>query len=196
MNKSILPKHNDMITQSILLEESYIMSGTHAKLILADYKIPTVGYEPDISFNDEKPVVTYILIQDPPQPKLLKQLGWNIESDDQYTKPMIASVPRYLSQPFEDGIKPTDFYELKLNRYTKVILDYDYEMSGKVFQVTEVSSNMFNPVFYFMKLVPYRERIEVDPNPVNDPNLTQINKEGQFKHLTFTPREDGTKIIY
>lgn len=196
LNKNLLPKSNDMITQSIMLEESYAMYGTPSKLILADYNIPEVGYQPDVSFNEKEPVFTNILIQDPPQPKLLKQLGWNIEADDSYTKPMIASVPRYLSQRCEDGIKPTDFYELKLNKYTKVYLDYDYDDPEKVFQVTDVTSNMFNPVFYFMKLVPFRERIEVDPNPVNDPNLTQINKAGQFKHFIMGDREDGTKQIY
>lgn len=197
MEKSILPRPNDMVTQSILIEESYIMSGTKVKIILADYNIPEVGYEPNVSFNEKNPIFTYILVHEPPQPRLLKQLGWDIESDDEYTKPMIASVPRYLSQKQEDGIKPTDYFELKINKYTKIYLDYDYEDRCKIFQVTNVSSNMFNPVFYFLKLVPWRNKIDEDPTPINDPNLARINKDGQFKHLMFdSSREDGTKVNY
>ena len=192
VNKSVLPKHNDMIMQSILLEESYKMYGTPAKFIFADYSLPEVGYELDVRFNDDEPLFTNILIEDHPNPNTLRQLGWAIESDDKYTKPMIATVPRYLSYSYEDGIKPTQFFELLINERTKVCLDYDYEDAEKIFQVMEVSNNMFNPIFYYMKLVPYRERIEVDPSPINDPNLSHIEKDGQFKHLTMTPREDGT----
>lgn len=195
MEKSILPRPNDMVTQSILIEESYIMQGTKAKIILADYNIPEVGYEPNVSFNEKNPIYTYILVQDPVDKKLLKNLGWNIENDQD--KPLIASVPRYLSTKNEDGIKPTEYYELMPIKYSKVILDYDYENPSKIFQISEVSSNMFNPVFYFLKLVPWRNRIDEDPTPINDPNLARINKDGQFKHLQFnSSREDGTEVNY
>lgn len=192
----LISREADLVTQSVLLEESFIVSGTHAKIILADYKIPEVGYEPIVVFDEENPVETYLLVQDPPQPKLLKQLGWDFESDNDYTKPMLVSVPRYLSMPREDGLKPTEFFELKINRFTKIYLDWDKDSKDKIFQVTNVSTNMFNPVFYYLKIVPFREHVTVDPSPVNDPNLTQLDKPGQFKHLTFTPREDTTKQIY
>lgn len=196
VNKSVLPQRNDMITESILLEESYKMYGTPVKFIFADYRLPDVGYELDVRFNEDEPLFTHILIDDHPKPNTLKQLGWSIESDDNYTKPMIATVPRYLSFRREDGIKPTEFFELLINERTRVYLDYDYEDKARVFQVMEVSNNMFNPVFYYMKLVPYRERVEVDPDPLNDPNLSHLDKDGQFKHLTMTPREDGTRKSY
>lgn len=192
VDKSVLPKHNDMVTQSILLEESYKLFGTPAKFIFADYRLPDVGYELDVRFNENEPLFTNILIEDPPKSKILKQLGWSIESDDKYTKPLIATVPRYLSYCYEDGLKPTQFFELILSERTKVCINYDYEATAKVFQIMEISSNMFNPVFYYLKLVPYRETIEVDPDPINDPNLSHLDKEGQFKYLTMTPREDGT----
>lgn len=195
VRKSILPQLNDMVTQSILLEESYVMSGTPARLELATFDIPEIGYQHEVSY-DPQPLDTYLLIQDPPQPKLLKQLGWNIESDEGTTKPMLATIPRYFSVKYDDGIKPTEYYELFINRYTKVTLDYDYEKPDKVFIVTDVSSNMFNPVFYFLKLAPYRQQVTVDPSPDNDPNLSQLNKKGQFKYLTMTPRESTTEVEY
>lgn len=197
VSKSVLTKPNDMVIQSIMIEESYFMSGVPAKLVLADYIVPEVGFAPDITYTDE--VSTHIMMDHAPTPKLLKQLGWNIESDNN-THPMIASVPRYLSKgTINTGIiDPTSYYELKVNKYTKVYLDYDYDLPDRVFIVTDVTSNMFNPVFYYMKLVPFHDRIDEDPTPVNDPNLSHINKEGGFKHIQMPGKRcpNGVTVEY
>lgn len=170
------------------------MSGTPVNMILADYSIPEVGYTPDITYTDE--ISTHIFLDVHPTPKLLKQLGWNIESDDN-THPMLASVPRYLSKgTINTGIiEPTTYYELKINKYTKIYLDYDYELPDKIFIVTDVTSNMFNPVFYYMKLVPFHERIDEDPSPLNDPNLTHLIKDGGFKHIQLPGKRCPNGVI-
>lgn len=196
MDKSLLPKVNDMVTESIMMEESYSTLGTKVKIILAESFIPQIGFHHDIVYKEDDPIYTNIFIHEPPEPKLLKNLGWNFESDDDYTKPMLVSMPRYLSTKSEDGLKPTEYYEVLMTRFSKIYIDWDYDRPDRVFQVMNVSSNMFNPVFYFMKLVPYREDIAPDPLPTNDPNLDYTRIEGQFKYLTMTPREDGTKIKY
>lgn len=182
-SKSVLPMPNDMILQSILIEESCIMSGYPVVIKLADYNLAQVGYSPNITFTDE--VSTHVLLDNSPKPKLLKQLGWSSDSDDTY--PLLATIPRYLSKGTSHTgiIEPPDYYELKINKYSLIELSYDYFDLGRVFQVTEVSGNMFNQVFYYLKIVPYHEEVDVDPTPINDPNLTHLIKEGDsLKHIT------------
>lgn len=198
IGRNLLPKYNDMITNSLLLEESYRMWGTPCEIILAKQETPELGYEKDVFYDEDNPIKTNLLIQTHPTPKLLKQLGWDFESDEDSTKPMLVSLPRYLSKVEDDGIKPDNWFELKIERFSKVIIDWDYSHPDRIFQVTNVSSNMFNPIFYFIKLAPWREKISPDPGPLNDPNLQYTDKEGQFKHISISDpqRSDEIKVKY
>lgn len=186
VSKSILLKPNDLVTNSLILEESYIMSGISCKLTLADDKIPDIGYQQNIELSEDI-IHTFILPENAPRPKLLKQLGWDIEGDEN-NKPILVTIPRYISsvEPGVNGtgfIQPIEYYELKINRYSLIEINWDYDYPDKIFQVTAVNSNMINPTFFYLKLIPYRARVEVDPTPLNDVNLTQLKIEEQFQHL-------------
>lgn len=195
--KTLLPREIDMITNSIMIYESYETLGTKIRLILAKYQTPEIGYEKIKEWDEDNPIDSFMLIHESPQPKLLKQLGWDFESDSEYTKPMLVSIPRYIPNKVDVGVKPSDYRELKVQRFTKIEVFWDYERPYRIFQVNEISSNMFNPIFYYMKLAPFRYDESPDPGPYNDPNLQYTDKPGQFKYLNIgQPRVDEIKVKY
>lgn len=191
MIANFLPKPNEIIEQSIMFNES--MRGFGFKCIVSipdNIDLPDLGYQQDIGYDDAEKFEAYISIDSHPKPKLLQTLGWDIEDDE--VKPMICYISRYLQHPNHPRTPnvQNDFYkEILPTKYTRLTLDYSYEDIGKEFIVTKVSSNEFNPVYYILQIVPYREHVPDNPDPLQDNNVNKLNVQEFDNNMRFLNKD-------
>lgn len=194
---NLLPKQNELIEQSIIFNESMRGFGYKCRVLIPDsVELPDIGYHQDIGYNEDNALDAYISIDPHPKPKLLQNLGWDIESED--TKPMICYIAKYI-QPID---KPrdvnTESIKVVPTKYTRLTLEYDYEDKGKEFIVTKVSSNSFNPIYHIIMIVPYRPTVPDNVDPLNDHNLDKLKvqeTDSQFRFIG-TDRLKEVEIKY
>lgn len=198
MIQNFLPKPNEIIEQSIMFNESQRAFGYKCSVMIPEnIDLPEIGYQQDVGYKEEDAFDAYITIDPHPKPKLLQTLGWNIEDED--TKPMICYISRYI-QPIDDWRKVNgQSIEILPTKYTRLILDYDYQDAGKEFIVTKVSSNSFNPIYYILMIVPYRPIIpknNVDPLQERNTERLNIQEENQQFRFIGKTREKEVNIKY
>lgn len=184
MITNLLPKPNEIIEQSIMFNESMRGFGFRCTVLIpVNIDLPDLGYHQDIGYDESQKFVAYISIDPHPRPKLLQSLGWITEDDD--TKPMICYISRYLQQEDKPRDVKSEFKEILPTKYTRLLLEYDYQDYGKEFIVTKVSSNSFNPVYYIMMIVPYRPNIPANVDPLRDHNLERLDVQETDNELRF-----------
>ena len=176
---SLRPKKDELVTQSLMLNESATQYGYLCKMLVpTSIELPEVGYQQDVGYNEEDSVELYAIpVNGNLTPKLLKKLGWDIESTND-TKPFLIQVSRYIKV---DGKAK----EILPTIYTKFTFDYSYDYEEKEFIATNVSSNMFNPIYYIVSLAPYRYNQVRDHEPLRDTNLEVLNVEETDERFRF-----------
>lgn len=190
---SLRPKKEELVTQSLMLNESATQYGYLCKMLVpTSIELPEVGYQQDVGYNEEDSVELYAIpVNGNLTPKLLKKLGWDIESTND-TKPFLIQVSRYIKV---DGKAK----EILPTIYTRFTFDYSYDYSEKEFIATNVSSNMFNPIYYIVSLAPYRYNQVRDYEPLRDTNLEVLNVEEtdeRFRFVQMPKRGDDISIKY
>lgn len=192
MIMNLLPKSNEIIEQSIMFNESMRGFGFKCEVLIpTNIDLPELGYHQNIGYDDATKFIAYISIDPHPKPKLLQSLGWISEDDD--TKPMLCYISRYLQPEDSPRDVNSDYKEILPTKYTRLVLEYDYENSGKEFIVTKVSDNAFNPVYYIMMIVPYRPTIPTNTDPLRDQNLERLNiqdTDNEFRFINSGRFED------
>ena len=190
---SLRPKSNELVTQALMINESATQYGYLCKMLVpSTIDLPEVGYQQDVGYNEEDIIELYAIpVNGNLQPKLLKKLGWDIESTSD-AKPFLIQISRYIKI---DG----KIREVLPTIYTRFIFDYSYDYKEKEFIATNVSSNMFNPVYYIVSLAPYRYNQVRDHEPLRDKNLELLNAEEsdeQFKFMQMPKRGEEINIKY
>jgi hypothetical protein len=179
---NLLPKSNELIEQSIMFDESIRAFGYKAKLLMpASVSLPDYGFQPDVGY-DKNHLDVYVSISPHPKLKMLKKLGWNIESGEA----LLMYISRYMpnGNPVRDV--NSNFIEILPTKHTRLTLEYDYQLAGKEFIVTNITSVQFNPIYYTMMVVPYREVIPDEITPYDDNNMTKLEIDeinSKFKFL-------------
>lgn len=190
---SLRPKKDELITQALMINESATQYGYLCKMLVpTTIDLPEVGYQQDIGYNEEDAIELYAIPYNGNlQPKLLKKLGWDIETTSD-TKPFVIQISRYIKV---DG----KAREILPTIYTRFTFDYSYDYKEKEFIATHVSSNMFNPVYYLVNLAPYRYNQVRDHEPLRDENLELLNVEEtdeQFRFMQMPVRGEEINIKY
>lgn len=184
MIQNFLPKPHEIIEQSIMFNESLRGFGYKCKVLIpTNIDLPEEGYQQNIGYDDSASIDLYIQIDPHPKPKLLQSLGWISEDED--TKPMLCYMSRYIQPTNEVRKVNSQSIEILPIKYTKLILEYDYENAGKEFIVTKVSANSFNPVYYILMIVPYRPVVPKNPNPLQDNNLERLDVQEEDNSFRF-----------
>ena len=195
MITNFLPKSNELIEQSIMFNESMRGFGYKCSVLIpTSVDLPEVGYHQNVSYDESTAFNAYISIDPHPSPKLLQNLGWNTEDDD--TKPMICYISRYLQPTDSPRQVGGSWKEVLPVKYTRLVLEYDYQTSGKEFIVSKVSSNTFNPIYYIMMIVPYRPTVPNNSDPLQDANvrITDIQEtDNDFKFIGSRLSQVGIK---
>jgi len=193
---NFLPKPEEIIEQSIMFNESMRGFGFKCKVLIPkNVNLPKIGYHLDVGYDDADAFDAYISIDPNPKPKLLQSLGWDIESDD--TKPMVCYVARYL-QPI-DKARDLDLDKKKVKeilpeRYTRLVLEYSYNDEDKEFIVTKASSNQFNPVYYILMIVPYRQYVPENPEPNQEDNVERLRIQQTDENLRFLGKDRAKQV--
>lgn len=190
---SLRPKSDELITQALMINESATQYGYLCKMLVpTTIDLPEIGYQQDIGYNEEDAIELYAIpVNGNLQPKLLKKLGWDIETTSD-TKPFVIQISRYIKV---DG----KAREILPTIYTRFTFDYSYDYKEKEFIATHVSSNMFNPVYYLVNLAPYRYNQVRDHEPLRDTNLELLNVEEtdeQFRFMQMPVRGEEINIKY
>lgn len=190
---SLRPKRDELVTQALMINESLTQYGYLCKMLVpTTIDLPEVGYQQDIGYNEEDAIELYALpVNSNLTPKLLKKLGWDIETTSD-TKPFVIQISRYIKV---DG----KAREILPTIYTRFTFDYSYDYKEKEFIATHVSSNMFNPVYYLVNLAPYRYNQVRDHEPLRDENLELLNVEEtdeQFRFMQMPVRGEEINIKY
>ena len=182
MIRNFLPKPNELIELSIQYNEG--LRGFGYRCILRNplsVDLPEVGYKQNISYSDHS-LEVYISPEQRVTPKLLQKYGWNIEDDD--NKPLIVYMSRYIQPTHQTRDVRERAIPTNPEKYSRITLDYDYKDYGKEFIVTDVNANNLNPVYYVLKLAPYRPDIPENPTPNQDVNLSRLDADRSgFKFL-------------
>lgn len=176
---SLRPKKDELVTQALMVNESATQYGYLCKMLVpTSIELPEMGYQQDIGYNEEDAIEIYALpVNGQLTPKLLKKLGWDIESTSD-TKPFLIQISRYIKV---DGKAK----EILPTIYTRFTFDYSYDYEEKEFIATNVSSNMFNPIYYIVSLAPYRYNQVRDHEPLRDTNLEVLNVEETDERFRF-----------
>lgn len=176
---SLRPKKDELVTQALMVNESATQYGYLCKMLVpTSIELPEMGYQQDIGYNEEDAIELYALpVNGQLTPKLLKKLGWDIESTSD-TKPFLIQISRYIKV---DGKAK----EILPTIYTRFTFDYSYDYEEKEFIATNVSSNMFNPIYYIVSLAPYRYNQVRDHEPLRDTNLEVLNVEETDERFRF-----------
>lgn len=176
---SLRPKKDELVTQALMVNESATQYGYLCKMLVpTSIELPEMGYQQDIGYNEEDAIELYALpFNGQLTPKLLKKLGWDIESTSD-TKPFLIQISRYIKV---DGKAK----EILPTIYTRFTFDYSYDYEEKEFIATNVSSNMFNPIYYIVSLAPYRYNQVRDHEPLRDTNLEVLNVEETDERFRF-----------
>lgn len=177
---SLRPKSNEMVTQSLMIYESMTQYGYLCRMLVpTSVDLPEIGYQQDVGYDEDKAVELYALpVNGQIAPKLLKKLGWDIESTSD-TKPFVIQVCRYMKD--SDG----KVREVLPTIYTRFTFDYSYDYDEKEFIATKVSGSMFNPLYYIVSLAPYRYNQVRDHEPLRDTNLEVLNVEETDERFRF-----------
>ena len=196
MIANFLPKPNEIIEQSIMFNESMRGFGFKCDILIpTNIDLPEMGFQQEVGYDDAEKFVAYISLNSHPQPKLLQTLGWLIENDEQ--RPLICYIARYIQHPDRPRTPDfkNDFYkEILPTKYTRILLDYNYEDQGKDFIVTAVSSNEFNPVYYILKLAPYRPIVPINPDPLQDNNVERLNLQEFDNNFRFFNKDRAEQV--
>lgn len=190
---SFRPKSDELITQALMINESATQYGYRCKMLVpSSIELPQMGFQQDVGYNEEDAIELYALpVNGNLTPKLLKKLGWDIESTND-TKPFVIQISRYIK--VDGKVK-----EILPTIYTRFTFDYSYVYDEKEFIATNVSSNMFNPVYYIVSLAPYRYNQVRDHEPLRDENLELLNVEEtkeQFRFMQMPKRGEEINIKY
>lgn len=193
MIANFLPKPHEIVEQSVMFNESMRGFGFKAEVLIpTNIDLPQMGYQQDIGYDDATKFIAYVSIDPHPKPKLLQTLGWNIESDD--VKPMICYISRYIQDPIHPRDVNSWCKEILPTKYTRLNLEYSYQDKGKEFIVTDVSSNEFNPVYYILKITPYRPNTPINPNPLQDNNVERLDVQEFDNNFRFLNKDREKQV--
>lgn len=106
------------------------------------------SHDPYVQYKEE-PVRINILFEDNPKPTL-KKLGWYNESED---LPYVAYMT-YLSDKYEKvSIEEHSIVEIPHEQIPGVL-------KNSKFMISSISGSTINPLFWIVKLVPYRYNLD------------------------------------
>ena len=190
---TLRPKVSEIVNQSLMFDESAKQFGYKCRVLIpSDIDLPKQGFQQDIGYNEEDAIEVYAVpVNGSLTPKLLKKLGWDIESSNE-TKPFLIQMRRYIK-------KEGKAFEIIPTIYTKILFDYSYVYDEKEFIVTNVSSNTFNPIYYILSMAPYRYQLVENHEPLQDENLSLLNvqeTDERFHFLQVPKRGQEIKTKY
>lgn len=142
------------------MREAMHLIGQEAYLYQVDMEVKDLYRDPDIIYKDA--VKIGLIFEDNPKP-ILKQMNWLTEDEE---LPYVAHIVALSSNK-----EPVEVTE-----NMKVLIPSVYGLNTvRVFLVSRVTGNHIDPVTWICKLVPYREKIDIDPST---PEYDEKREEG------------------
>lgn len=164
---TLTPSNKEILLFRRMFEEKTKLLGIAGKFF--QVKAYNQDYRRDfdkVTFED--PIYFQFIFESHPQIRTLKNLNWYNEDED--ILPCLAHLPWFVD---EKEIKPS----------LGALIGFDDPLSGveRKFQVVDINANSFYTVEYVVKLVPYREQVQLglpeDPTAEDDTNYDYLNKQ-------------------
>lgn len=143
------------------LREAMALIGQKAYLYQVDVEIKDLYRDPDVIYKDA--VEIGLIFEDNPKP-ILKKMNWLTEDEE---LPYVAHIVA-LSSNKEPVV---------VSENMKIIIPSVYGLqTNRVFIVSKVIGNHIDPVTWICKLVPYREKVDIEPE--SPEHYNEVREEG------------------